>query len=114
MVVSRMGTPPPFHPWPPPGWNGGLFAFSAKFPLTGQACLCDGAPMQIGERLRELRKEQGLAQEALAFRAGVSVSTVARTEGGKLSPTLDTLASLAGALGVTVSELVDEPTGAAS
>jgi transcriptional regulator with XRE-family HTH domain len=59
-------------------------------------------------QLERLRKERGLDQTQLATRAGVAQSTVSRAEsGGKL--TADTALALAGALKVSVEELLLRP-----
>lgn len=56
--------------------------------------------------VRTARQEKGLTIEGLAFAAGVSVRTVSRTENGEHSPSLDTLAAIAGALDLTAAELL--------
>ena len=59
-------------------------------------------------QLERLRKERGLDQTQLAARAGVAQSTVSRAEsGGKL--TADTALALAGALKVSVEDLLLRP-----
>jgi transcriptional regulator with XRE-family HTH domain len=64
----------------------------------------------LGVRIRALRKERGLAQEALARRADVSLNLVGRLELGMVkNPHYLTLVGLARALDVTVEELVEEP-----
>jgi transcriptional regulator with XRE-family HTH domain len=60
----------------------------------------------VRDRLRSLRKERGLTQEALCERAGISRDAVTRIEGGSRIPTIDTLERLAAGLGVSVSDLV--------
>lgn len=55
--------------------------------------------------LRRLRRERCLSQEALAFRANVTVSTLSRVERGENSPTWTTLRSIARALGLSIEEL---------
>ena len=60
----------------------------------------------VRARLRELRAARGLTQEQLCEAAGVSVDAVTRIERGERTPTLATLASLARALGVEVTDLV--------
>jgi transcriptional regulator with XRE-family HTH domain len=57
-------------------------------------------------RLKRLREERGLTQERLAKQAGVSHGYLARLEIGMHDPSLNTLAKLAKALKVTVSDLV--------
>jgi HTH-type transcriptional regulator, cell division transcriptional repressor len=54
----------------------------------------------VQRRIRELRRERGLTQAQLCERAGISVDAVTRIEGGKRTPTLDTVEQLAAALGV--------------
>lgn len=56
--------------------------------------------------LAELRRAQGITQEALSRMSGVSRVTIARLETQKRSPTLRTLEKLAKALGVTVADIV--------
>jgi transcriptional regulator with XRE-family HTH domain len=65
-----------------------------------------GAATVVRERLRLLRQQRGLTQEALAEKAGVSVDAVTRIESGRRSPRLDTLERLAAALAVNLQELV--------
>ena len=67
--------------------------------------------MPIGDRLKRLRTAAGLTQQALATKAGLSMSAVIHIEKGRIpDPRGSTLKALAGALGVTVDELLsDEP-----
>ncbi len=51
------------------------------------------------ELLREARHRAGLSQRELARRAGTTQSVVARIEGGRTSPTWDTLSRLLAAAG---------------
>lgn len=55
----------------------------------------------IRRRVRELRGERGFTQEELCERAGISVDAISRIEGGSRTPTLDTIESVAEALGVS-------------
>jgi transcriptional regulator with XRE-family HTH domain len=62
---------------------------------------------RLGERIRELRYLRGLTQAQLAHRAGVGEKTLKRLEGGHTDvPRPETLAALAGALGVATEALV--------
>lgn len=61
---------------------------------------------RVRRRIRELREAQGMTQEALGEAAGVSVDAITRIESGKRTPTLETLAKIAGALGVSAKDLV--------
>ena len=63
----------------------------------------------LGTRLRRLRTAAGLTQQDLASQAGLSMSAVTQMELGKRSdPKLSTLRALAGVLGVSVVELIDD------
>jgi transcriptional regulator with XRE-family HTH domain len=67
---------------------------------------------RLGKRVRELRKQLSCTQEELAHRASISVSFLSMVERGERLPRLETLATLAEALGVSISELftgVSEP-----
>ena len=55
-------------------------------------------------RLREWRDRRGLSLRVLADKAGVSYVTIARIEGGALSPTVAMLDKLAKALDVDVRD----------
>jgi transcriptional regulator with XRE-family HTH domain len=62
----------------------------------------------IGTNLKRIRRERGLSQEALAEAAGVSRDVVTKLEQGRRhSARMTTLAGLAKALDVEMSELVD-------
>lgn len=70
---------------------------------------------RLGERIRELRYLRGLTQAQLAHKAGVGEKTLKRLEGGHTDvPRPETLAALAGALGVATEALVavtEQPAG---
>jgi len=57
-------------------------------------------------KIKVLREERGLTQEALAERAGLSRGYLARLETGRHEPTLTTLGKLAKALRVKVADLL--------
>jgi transcriptional regulator with XRE-family HTH domain len=56
------------------------------------------------EEIRRIRKERGLTQRGLAAASGVDQATISMAESGKRRPHLETLDSLADALGVEVVE----------
>ena len=60
----------------------------------------------LGQRIRRHREAVGMTQEALAQAADIGRVTLVRLEKGERSPRFKTLAALAGALGVRVSELL--------
>ena len=54
---------------------------------------------RIGERLKEIRTEQGWSQEQVALMAGVTERTVDKVEQGAFNVPLDVLATLSDVLG---------------
>lgn len=54
---------------------------------------------RIGERLKEIRTEQGWSQEQVALMAGVTERTVEKVEQGAFNVPLDVLAILSDVLG---------------
>ncbi|MFL6139961.1 MAG: helix-turn-helix domain-containing protein [Frankiaceae bacterium] len=62
----------------------------------------DSLARRIGERLRTLRKDRGLTLAALAEQAGMSVSYLSAVENGVNLPSLQLLARLTDALGVSI------------
>ena len=54
---------------------------------------------RIGERLKEIRTEQGWSQEQVALMAGVTERTVEKVEQGAFNVPLDVLATLSDVLG---------------
>jgi DNA-binding XRE family transcriptional regulator len=63
--------------------------------------------IHIGRRIRWLRRDQELSQEALAWRASISRDEIYRIELRSRLPRIDTLIKIAGALGVSVPLLID-------
>lgn len=61
--------------------------------------------IQLGSHIRRLRQARGWSQEQLAEYANLSLSYVALLEKGRKSATVDTLAKLAHAFGITLAEL---------
>src|ERR1700751_2920227 len=66
----------------------------------------------IGERLRKAGKERGLSVGGLAVVAGVGKGSLSDIENGTRNPTLSTLYSLAGALGMPLATLLADRPGA--
>ena len=60
----------------------------------------------LGERIRELRKDAALSQEALAERAEIHVNHLRRIELGQANPTYLVLLRLAEALGTSLPRLL--------
>ena len=63
---------------------------------------------QFGERVRALRKTKGFSQEAFAARCGLDRTYIGGIERGERNVALRNIAVIAGALGVSISELMDE------
>jgi DNA-binding XRE family transcriptional regulator len=80
---------------PPPSANG-----------SSNGAAIDGT--RLGARLRELRLEAGLTQAELARRTGIHRPNIARVEAGRHTPSLETLARLAMAMGVSTTRVLSE------
>jgi transcriptional regulator with XRE-family HTH domain len=65
--------------------------------------------MKTGERIKALRIEQGITQEALAEKTEVSARTIQRIENGEVIPRAYTLQMIAKALEVDYSTLSPTP-----
>ena len=62
--------------------------------------------LKTGKKLRQLRKDAHLTQDELADKAQIDVTTVARTERGDTSVTIDTASKLAKALKVSLTDIL--------
>lgn len=62
--------------------------------------------IRIGSFLAELRKEQGLTQEKLGEKLGVSNKTVSRWENGNYLPPVEMLQALSTYYGITINEIL--------
>lgn len=67
-------------------------------------------PLDLGVRVRELRKERDWTLEQAAQQAGLARSTLSKIENGQMSPTYDALKKLAVGLGISVPQLFTPPT----
>jgi DNA-binding XRE family transcriptional regulator len=81
----------------------GQTTHSAHNGLDGAGAV-DGA--RLGARLRELRLAAGLTQAELARRTGIHRPNIARVEAGRHTPSLETLARLATAIGVPTTTVL--------
>lgn len=66
--------------------------------------------MEIGNRIRELRKIQGLTQEELADRAELTKGFISQLERDMTSPSIATLEDILQCLGTTLGEFFREDT----
>ena len=62
---------------------------------------------QFGKKVRALRKQKGMTQEALAHEANIERSYMGAIERGQRSPTLDKISAIAKALKIPMSEIFD-------
>ena len=66
-------------------------------------------PLDLGARVRELRKARDWTLEQAAQQAGLARSTLSKIENGQMSPTYDALKKLAVGLGISVPQLFTPP-----
>lgn len=62
---------------------------------------------KIAIKIKFERLKKGFSQEELAFRAGISKTSIWKIETAKVSPTVETLAKIAEALEVDFATLTD-------
>jgi transcriptional regulator with XRE-family HTH domain len=65
----------------------------------------------LGRTLAEIRRERGLTQESLSLTTGIHRNYIGGIERGERSPTVETIAVLADALGVSLGELFSHAEG---
>ena len=66
-------------------------------------------PLDLGVRVRDLRKAQGWTLEQAANQAGLARSTLSKIENGQMSPTYEALKKLAVGLQISVPQLFTPP-----
>jgi transcriptional regulator with XRE-family HTH domain len=66
-------------------------------------------PLDLGARVRELRKARGWTLEQAAKQAGLARSTLSKIENGQMSPTYEALKKLAIGLEISVPQLFTPP-----
>lgn len=74
---------------------------------TGEAVPVE--PLDLGPRVRELRKAKNWTLEQAAQEAGLARSTLSKIENGQMSPTYEALKKLAEGLGISVPQLFTAP-----
>lgn len=65
--------------------------------------------MQIGEKIKQLRKKYGLTQEELANRTELSKGFISQLERDLTSPSISTLTDILECLGVSLKDFFTEP-----
>ena len=66
-------------------------------------------PIDLGQRVRGLRKARGWTLEQAAVQAGLARSTLSKIENGQMSPTYEALKKLAEGLKISVPQLFTPP-----
>jgi transcriptional regulator with XRE-family HTH domain len=69
-------------------------------------------PLNLGERVRSLRRARGWTLEQAAVQAGLARSTLSKIENGQMSPTYEALKKLAEGLAISVPQLFTAPSRA--
>lgn len=67
------------------------------------------APLQLGQRIRQLRKRQGLTLARLAASSGLSIGHISLIERNLTQPSINALVNLSRSLGVTVQWFFSGP-----
>lgn len=65
----------------------------------------DKIAIELGKRIRTLRKLKGLTQEELGEKSGISYKFIGEMERGEVNPSLNSLIQIAKALGIYVNDL---------
>ena len=81
--------------------------------MTSEVPDDSGRRRAFAQVLQARRRQRGMTLSELARAAGIAKSNLSRLESGEGNPSLETLWTLSVALGVTVSDLIDPPSGQA-
>ena len=65
------------------------------------------AQIQVGKRIRELRGERGLSQEALAHAAELDRTYINAVENGRRNISINNIGRICQALGISISKFFD-------
>jgi transcriptional regulator with XRE-family HTH domain len=80
-------------------------------PVTGAVVKeMASAETEVGQRLRELRKERDFSIRSLAGKSGLAINTLSMIENGKTSPSVSTLQILARVLDVPIAAFFEQET----
>jgi len=67
------------------------------------------SPVNVGERIRQLRLDSGMSVRALATKTGFSPSLISQVEHSQVTPSIGSLERIALALGVSLGKFFAEP-----
>ena len=95
------------------------FLYAIANPRGVQEESCLSLQRRLGQRIRELRREAGLSQEAFADQCVVHRVHMGKIEQGNVGPSICILGRIARGLKISISELVrdidtESPTGSAA
>ncbi|HVO60514.1 MAG TPA: helix-turn-helix transcriptional regulator [Terriglobales bacterium] len=79
--------------------------YAAILPITGWAF----SSMNIGDTIRNYRLQKGMSQGDIEKRTGLLRCYLSRVENGHTIPSLDTLAKIAGAMDLPLSQFFADP-----
>ena len=94
----------------PRGYRRRHVARSIKIQIARESGATETAPpVDLGARVRELRKARNWTLEQAANQAGLARSTLSKIENGQMSPTYEALKKLAVGLEISVPQLFTPP-----
>lgn len=64
--------------------------------------------LQLGKKIREIRKKRGLTQEELAWKSGISLNFMGQIERGHKKPSIKTLKKISENLRIAPSSFFEE------
>lgn len=68
-----------------------------------------GLELNLGQRVRQLRKDRNWTLQQASEKAGLARSTLSKIENGQMSPTFEAVKKLAEGLGISVPQLFTPP-----
>ena len=76
-----------------------------KKPKSRKTEHSEAMSLKLGQRLVTLRNNRDWTQKELSSRAGLDQGFISRIEAGKIEPCLGSLATLASAFGISLSDM---------
>ena len=98
----------------PDALNRPLVYWNDRLEVTFEVASGKGGNIDLGSRVKQIRKRQAMAQKELAALVGVTPSTISQIESGTIYPSLPALYKIAQVLAVPVATLFQERSRAAS
>jgi len=98
----------------PDALNRPLVYWNDRLEVTFEAASGKGGNIDLGGRVKQIRKRQAMAQKELAALVGVTPSTISQIESGTIYPSVPALYKIAQVLDVPVATLFQERSRAAA